>query len=55
VLWIVFICVVFVLPPNAQAGRLMAELFAGLIAIWLGWSRARFAGPKYHPADKPRG
>lgn len=48
-LWICFITVVFVLPPNAQAGKVMAGLLGALLAIWFGWSRARFAGPKYQP------
>jgi amino acid transporter len=51
VLWIAFILVVFVLPPNEQAGQVMAGLLAVLSVIWFGWSRARFAGPKYHPHD----
>jgi len=49
VAWVAFITVVFVLPPNAQAGEVMAFIFVLLLAIWFGWSRARFAGPKYHP------
>jgi len=49
VAWIAFITVVFVLPPNEQAGWLMAKLFAALLVIWFGWSRRHFAGPKYHP------
>jgi amino acid transporter len=48
VLWIAFITVVFVLPPNDQAGRIMGALFAALLAVWFGWSRSRFAGPRYH-------
>ena len=49
VLWIAFILVVFVLPPNDQAGQVMGGLLAVLCVIWFGWSRSRFAGPKYHP------
>jgi len=51
VLWTAFILVVFVLPPNEQAGQVMGGLLAVLAAIWFGWSRANFAGPKYHPHD----
>ena len=47
VLWIAGISVVFVLPPNEQAGEVMAGLLAVLGAIWFGWSRTRFAGPKF--------
>jgi amino acid transporter len=48
VLWISAITVVFVLPPNEQAGQVMAGLLAVLAAIWFGWSRKHFAGPKFH-------
>jgi len=47
VLWIAGISVVFVLPPNEQAGQVMAGLIAVLCAIWFGWSKKRFAGPKF--------
>lgn len=48
VLWICVITVLFVLPPNAQAGKVMGGLFALLLAVWFGWSRRRFTGPRYH-------
>ncbi|MDO8757222.1 MAG: amino acid permease, partial [Elusimicrobiota bacterium] len=48
VLWIAFISVVFVLPPNEQAGWMMLKVLAVLLGIWFFWSRARFQGPKYH-------
>ncbi len=48
VLWIAAICVVFVLPPNGQAGEMMAGACGVLLLIWFGWSRRHFAGPKYH-------
>jgi amino acid transporter len=47
-LWIAFITVVFVLPPNEGAGKAMAGLLAVLLAIWFGRARARFKGPKFH-------
>lgn len=48
ILWIAFISVVFVLPPNQQAGQMMLKVIIVLLAIWFFWSRARFKGPKYH-------
>lgn len=48
VLWIAFISVLFVLPPNQQAGAMMWKVVVVLLAIWFGWSRAHFKGPKYH-------
>lgn len=51
VAWIAFLLVVFVLPPNQQAGQVMGGLLAVLAVIWFGWSKDRFAGPKYHPHD----
>jgi len=50
ILWIAAICVVFILPPNQQAGQMLAAVFAILLVIWFGWSRKNFSGPKYHPA-----
>lgn len=47
-LWIAFITVVFVLPPNEGAGKAMSGLLVTLLAIWFFWSRSRFQGPKYH-------
>lgn len=48
ILWIAFISVVFVLPPNEQAGWMMLKVLAVLLGIWFFWSRARFKGPQYH-------
>ncbi|MBI5245807.1 MAG: amino acid permease [Elusimicrobia bacterium] len=48
VAWIALITVLFVLPPNAGAGKAMGGLFAALLTIWFGWSRSRFKGPKFH-------
>jgi amino acid transporter len=48
ILWIAGICVVFVLPPNEQAGEMLAGVCGVLLLIWFGWSRKHFAGPKYH-------
>lgn len=49
ILWIAAICVVFILPPNQQAGQMLLAVFVILLSIWFGWSRKNFAGPKYHP------
>lgn len=49
VVWIALMTVIFVLPPNEQAGQVMGGLFVVLLAIWFGWSKKRFVGPKYHP------
>ncbi len=48
ILWIAFISIVFVLPPNQQAGQMMTKVLVVLLAIWFFWSRANFKGPKYH-------
>ena len=34
ILWIAFISVVFVLPPNQQAGQMMLKVIGVLLAIW---------------------
>ena len=53
IVWMTFICVVFVLPPNEQAGEMMAGVCGVLLLIWYGWSRRHFAGPRYHPNATP--
>jgi amino acid transporter len=47
-IWIGFITVVFVLPPNEGAGKAMTGLLAVLLAVWFGRARTHFKGPKYH-------
>lgn len=47
VVWIAVMTALFVLPPNDQAGRVMGGLLVVLLAIWFGWSRAHFSGPKF--------
>lgn len=44
--WIVVLTVLFVLPPNQNAGYAFAAclLFIGL--LWVGHMRRRFVGPK---------
>jgi amino acid transporter len=44
--WIVFITVVFVLPPNDKAGKVMLGALALLVGVWLAAARERFVGPK---------
>ncbi len=46
VLWIAAICVVFILPPNEQAGQMLAGVLGVLLLIWFGWSRRHFEGPR---------
>jgi amino acid transporter len=46
VTWIAVISVLFILPPNQQAGQMMGAVSVVLLAIWFGWSRRKFAGPK---------
>jgi amino acid transporter len=48
ILWIAFISVIFVLPPNESAGRYIGGCIAILLAIWFGVARRKFKGPKYH-------
>jgi len=51
-IWICFIIVVFVLPPNEQAGKVMGICFILLCLIWFFVARHRFKGPKFHIDDK---
>jgi amino acid transporter len=44
-LWIGFISVLFVLPPNVLAGTTFAGLLAALALYWGLYARARFHGP----------
>jgi amino acid transporter len=46
--WVSFITVVFMLPPNEQAGQVMGILFLILIFLWGFYVRHRYVGPKYH-------
>jgi amino acid transporter len=43
--WIVFISVVFVLPPNELSGYTFAACLVVLSLYWIGYQRARFRGP----------
>jgi len=45
VLWVVFICVLFVLPPNQQAGKIMGGSVIALILIWVLRADKKFPGP----------
>ncbi len=44
-LWISFICIVFILPPNFQAGIVLACFFMLLCGIWIFRARHNFKGP----------
>ena len=45
-LWVVFITIIFVLPPNGQAGLVMFAITSLLLLIWFFRARSRFTGPK---------
>jgi amino acid transporter len=45
-MWVVFICVLFVLPPNEIAGMAMGVVVAALLAMWFLRARHGFRGPK---------
>jgi amino acid transporter len=47
--WVTFICVVFVLPPNQDAGKYIAACTGALVLLWLLYVRKHFEGPKFHP------
>lgn len=46
VCWMLFITVLFVLPPNEKAGQVMAGVFILLLIIWFSVARKKFNGPK---------
>jgi amino acid transporter len=48
VLWVTFITVVFMLPPNEQAAQVMAVFFVILVLLWTFYVRNKYAGPRYH-------
>jgi amino acid transporter len=48
VLWIAFITLVFVLPPNDAAAKGVGASFAVLLAIWFARARKHFPGPRVH-------
>ena len=45
ILWVVFIAVVFTLPPNELVLWTMLAVAAGLAAYWRLSARRRFEGP----------
>ena len=48
VLWIGFITVVFMLPPNEQAGQVMGVCVIFLVILWVFYVRNKYVGPQYH-------
>lgn len=46
--WICFIVVLFVLPPNEQAGEIMGSILILFGLIWFFKARKSFVGPRYH-------
>ena len=51
VLWTSFVLVVCALPPNGLAGLMLAAVVLALAAVYFGYARMRFAGPKVHLGD----
>jgi amino acid transporter len=49
--WTAFVLVVCALPPNGLAGLMLAAVVVVLVAVYFGFARARFAGPKVHLGD----
>ncbi len=47
--WICFVSVIFVIPPNEIAGKVLAVFFAIVLVIWFARAKGHFKGPKYHP------
>jgi len=54
ILWVVFIVVVFALPPNELVLWTMLSLAIALAAYWRVSARRHFAGPKSHPSGSAR-
>jgi len=48
VLWVAFITVVFMLPPNEQAAQVMGIFVVILVLLWFFYVRNKYVGPKYH-------
>ncbi|HEX4926170.1 MAG TPA: amino acid permease [Bdellovibrionales bacterium] len=48
IVWIAFISVIFVLPPNDKAGLYIGGCVALLLVIWFLIARRKFKGPRYH-------
>jgi amino acid transporter len=44
--WVAFITVLFVLPPNERTGYTFAGLLALLAVAWVTWARRDFPGPR---------
>lgn len=47
VAWVTFITVVFMLPPNQQAGQVMGGCVGILVLLWVFYVRNKYVGPKY--------
>lgn len=52
VIWIVFVSIVFVLPPNQLAGTAMMFVFLALAGLWFFQIRKIFFGPKFSELEK---
>jgi hypothetical protein len=51
VVWTAFVLAVCALPPNTLGGELLAGVIGLLGALYLGWVRGRFAGPRVQLVD----
>jgi len=45
--WICMITILFILPPNGEAGGVLLAGSGCLLALWFFYVRHRFSGPKY--------
>ena len=50
-MWVLFITVVFILPPNLQAGKMILGCLVFFSLNWFFWVRHRFEGPKVKILD----
>jgi amino acid transporter len=50
-IWVVWIAVVLVLPPNQLTGQTLAGTLVGLGVLWKARDQGRFVGPRFTHAD----
>lgn len=48
VVWVAFITVIFMIPPNVVAGQYMGVCTLILVLMWFGFVKNKFEGAKYH-------
>ena len=44
--WTIFICILFILPPNELVLWTMVLFVVVLVLVWFGYARKSFTGPK---------